>query len=68
MTDFTPARIAELRAMITQRGLSTEIEADGGIRYESVPLIHRAGADLIVPGSLIFRGDPPKLKAFLESL
>lgn len=63
-----PAKIRQLRNAITAKGLSTEIESDGGIRYDTVPLIHDAGADLIVPGSLIFRDDPRKLQTFLAGL
>jgi pentose-5-phosphate-3-epimerase len=41
---------------------------DGGIRRESVPLIHAAGADYIVPGSLMFKEDPPAMRRWLASL
>lgn len=68
MDPSAPDKIRELRKIITLRGLPTEIEADGGIRYETVPLIHAAGADLIVPGSLMFNGDPPMLQRFLAGL
>ena len=68
MDASVPGKIRQLRQTITQRGLPTEIEADGGIRYESVPLIHQAGADWIVPGSLIFNGDPARLIQFLSGL
>jgi ribulose-phosphate 3-epimerase len=68
MDPSAPPKIRELRKLITQRGLPTEIEADGGIRYETVPLIHVAGADLIVPGSLIFNGEPAELQRFLAAL
>jgi ribulose-phosphate 3-epimerase len=68
MDPSIPGKIRELRNAITAKGLLTEIESDGGIRYETVPLIHNAGADLIVPGSLIFRDDPRKLQSFLAGL
>ena len=68
MDSSIPAKIRELRGTIRAKGYSIEIESDGGIRYETVPLIHHAGADLIVPGSLIFRDDPLKLQTFLASL
>jgi ribulose-phosphate 3-epimerase len=29
--------------------------ADGAIRPQTVPLLRRAGADVIVPGSLVFQ-------------
>jgi ribulose-phosphate 3-epimerase len=65
MDPSIPAKIAQLRRVIAGRGVRTEIEADGGIRSDTVPLIDQAGADWIVPGSLIFRGDPDKFKELL---
>jgi len=61
-------KIARAREIIRQRGLRTEIEMDGGIRRESVPLIHAAGADYIVPGSLMFKEDPASMRRWLASL
>jgi pentose-5-phosphate-3-epimerase len=43
-----------------------EIEVDGGIRRESVPLIAGAGADWIVPGSLMFKEDPPAMRQWMQ--
>jgi ribulose-phosphate 3-epimerase len=63
-----PGKIRRAREIITQRGLKTEIQADGGIRRESVPLMKAAGADCIVPGSLMFKEDPPKMRSWLASL
>ena len=63
-----PAKIRRTREIITQRGLQTEIEVDGGIRRNTVPLMHAAGADLIVPGSLMFREDPPAMRQWLAAL
>jgi len=63
-----PDKIRQARRIITERGLKTEIEVDGGIRRNSVPLIHAAGADWIVPGSLIFNGDPQEMRSWLASL
>jgi ribulose-phosphate 3-epimerase len=68
MDPSIPAKIAQLRRVITGRGVKTEIEADGGIRHETVPLIHHAGADWIVPGSLIFQSNPDKLKGLILEL
>jgi ribulose-phosphate 3-epimerase len=48
--------------------LPAEIEADGGIRRHTVPLLHAAGADYIVPGSLMFGEDPKVMRAWLSSL
>lgn len=57
-----------MRDLAVVRGLGTEIEADGGIRRETVPLIHAAGADYIVPGSLFFNEDPKSIREWLVSL
>jgi ribulose-phosphate 3-epimerase len=63
-----PGKIQQAREIITERGLRTEIEADGGIRRGTVPLLKSAGADYIVPGSLMFKEDPPQMRQWLASL
>jgi ribulose-phosphate 3-epimerase len=68
MDASVPARIRAAREIITRRGLKTEILADGGIRRETVPLLAAAGADYIVPGSLMFRDDPAAMRAWLATL
>ena len=68
MDPSVPGKIRQARAIVRERGLKTEIEADGGIRRETVPLIHAAGADYIVPGSLMFKEDPPTMRRWLASL
>lgn len=68
MDASVPGKIQRARQIITQSGLRTEIEADGGIRRETVPLLKAAGADFIVPGSLMFKDDPPAMRRWLASL
>lgn len=68
MDASVPGKIKRARAIIAQRGLHTEIEADGGIRRETVPLLSAAGADYIVPGSLMFKEDPASMRKWLASL
>jgi ribulose-phosphate 3-epimerase len=63
-----PGKIRMARDVIKRRGLKTEIEADGGIRRDTVPLLHAAGADYIVPGSLMFGGNPDEMRQWLASL
>jgi len=63
-----PGKIRCAREIINQRGLNVEIEADGGIRRETVPWLHAAGADYIVPGSLMFKEDPGAMRKWLASL
>jgi ribulose-phosphate 3-epimerase len=63
-----PQKIRQARQIIQERGLKCEIEADGGIRRHTVPLIAQAGADYIVPGSLMFKEDPPEMRKWLATL
>lgn len=50
----TLPKIARLREMIAQRGLKCDIEVDGGINESTVPLVVRAGANLLVAGSAVY--------------
>ena len=50
-------RIQELKQMIDAKGLSVDIEVDGGISTENVRKIIEAGANVIVAGSTVFKGD-----------
>ncbi|MBI3414826.1 MAG: ribulose-phosphate 3-epimerase [Verrucomicrobia bacterium] len=68
MDESVPGKIKRAREIIQQRGLKTEIEADGGIRRETVPLLAAAGADCIVPGSLMFKEDPPAMRKWLNNI
>jgi ribulose-phosphate 3-epimerase len=68
MDPGVPAKIKRSREIIRQRGIRTEIEADGGIRRETVPLLEAAGADYIVPGSLMFKEDPARMREWLAGL
>ncbi len=49
-------RITALSEMLAARGVREKIRivADGGIRRHTVPLLRKAGADAVVPGSLAF--------------
>ena len=50
-------KIAELRAMIQEKGLDVDIQVDGGIYTHNVEDIVKAGANIIVAGSAVFNGD-----------
>jgi len=67
MDASVPAKIVKAHDTISQRGLQTEVEADGGIRRETVPLLAKAGVDYIVPGSLMFGSDPAEMRQWLAS-
>lgn len=47
-------KIARLRAMIGDRPI--HIQVDGGVDTTTAPLVARAGADVLVAGSAVFRG------------
>ena len=51
------AKIQELRRMLEERGLQTDIEVDGGIKKDNLQMVLDAGANVIVAGSAIFAGD-----------
>jgi ribulose-phosphate 3-epimerase len=68
MDERVPEKVRRARSIIDGLGLKTEIEVDGGIRRQSVPLIHSAGADWIVPGSLMFGEEPQEMRRWLASL
>ena len=63
-----PNKIREARRIIDGKELHTVIEADGGIRRETVPLMAAAGVDYIVPGSLMFKENPPEMRNWLAAL
>jgi ribulose-phosphate 3-epimerase len=56
-----PGRIRRLAQLRDASARKPEIYADGGIRDSTVPELARAGADGVVPGSLVF-GRPDRLE------
>jgi ribulose-phosphate 3-epimerase len=55
---FIPAvvdKVRRVKAMIGRRPI--HIEIDGGVTPETAPLVRAAGADVLVAGSAIFKGD-----------
>lgn len=66
---YTMDKIRELRGIVQRRGLSTDIEVDGGVKIDNVEQLLAAGANVIVAGSGIFKGDlAGNVEAFLEKL
>lgn len=63
-----PEKVRRAREVIDRRGLRAEIEVDGGIRRHTVPRLAAAGADWIVPGSLMFGEDPAGMRRWLAEL
>ncbi len=48
-------KIKELRELIDEEGLDTQIQVDGGINADALSTVMEAGANLIVAGSYAFR-------------
>ena len=62
-------RIRQVRAMLDERNLSTDLEVDGGINVDNVSVVLDAGVNVVVAGSAIFGGNiEEKTKAFMEKL
>ncbi|MCU1454632.1 MAG: rpe [Acidimicrobiales bacterium] len=60
-------KIAELRALIVERGLDVDIEVDGGIGPATISAAAAAGANVLVAGSALFR-DPEGLEHAVRDL
>ena len=54
---YTLWKIKTLRGMIDERGLSTDIQVDGGVKLSNVEEVLEAGANVIVAGTAVFGGD-----------
>ncbi|MBW2474803.1 MAG: ribulose-phosphate 3-epimerase [Deltaproteobacteria bacterium] len=50
-------KIRALRQRITQRGLATELQVDGGIKVDNIREVVAAGADVLVAGSAVFNAN-----------
>ena len=58
-----------IRKMITDRGLATDLEVDGGIHLDNVVQALEKGANVIVAGSAVFKDDiAANAKAFLNRM
>ena len=68
MADMLP-KIAAIRREIDRRGLSVDIQVDGGVAAATAPLVAQAGASIAVVGSALFNSDDPSaLVSDLHSL
>ncbi|MGI6664256.1 MAG: ribulose-phosphate 3-epimerase [Christensenellaceae bacterium] len=67
---FLSESIEKLKALFLMRahnGSSYAIEIDGGINIENLEMVLQAGADIVVIGSAIFRGDTARnIKMYKE--
>lgn len=63
----TLSKVKELRRYINEHELNVDIEIDGGINAENLATVLEAGANVIVAGSAVFKGDAAEnVKKFKE--
>jgi ribulose-phosphate 3-epimerase len=51
-------KVRQLRRILDEQGLKTDIEVDGGITQENVSAVLQTGANVVVAGSAVFHGNP----------
>ncbi len=51
----TVDKVRRLRAMFDAKGLTTDIEVDGGLNAETAKLVVAAGANVLVAGNAVFK-------------
>jgi ribulose-phosphate 3-epimerase len=50
----TVGKVRRMRHVLTERGFTCDLEVDGGIHEQTVPLVVDAGANLLVSGTGVF--------------
>ncbi|MCH8026265.1 MAG: ribulose-phosphate 3-epimerase [Chloroflexi bacterium] len=55
----TLPKVRDLRALLSERGLATDIEIDGGLKVDNAASCAQAGANVLVAGSVIFNDAAP---------
>ena len=58
----------KLKEIIEEKNLNLDIEIDGGINFENCTLAKKAGANILVSGSTIFKENEGDLKKNIELL
>lgn len=66
---YTLDKIMDLRRVMGERGVKPDIEIDGGVTLDNVDDALEAGANIIVAGSAVFKGDAAaNVHSFLEHM
>lgn len=67
--DSCTQKITAVRKEIERRGLSVDVAVDGGVTLQNVEMLLDAGANVIISGSSVFKGDiKENVKKFMELL
>ena len=64
----TLEKVKLLRKEIDQKKLSVEIEIDGGINFDNAKMAKKAGVDILVSGTTIFKNNEGNIKKNIETL
>ena len=62
------SKVEELKTLRTARDLNFDIEIDGGINFENSKMAIRAGANILVSGTTIFKSNNGDIKKNIELL
>ncbi|MDO5349600.1 MAG: ribulose-phosphate 3-epimerase [Lachnospiraceae bacterium] len=66
---YTLDKIRSLRQKLDEKGLHTDIQVDGGVTLDNARQLLEAGANILVAGSAVFKGDAAaNTRAFAEIL
>ena len=66
--EHTLQKIEKLRSIIDKKKFKVEIEVDGGINFENSKPVIKAGADILVSGTTIFKSNNGNIKKNIEIL
>lgn len=53
-------KVERLAGMIADQSVHCQIEVDGGVNWDNAPLLARAGANILVAGSLVYQAPDPE--------
>ena len=61
-------KIKELKNIKEKQNIKFDIEVDGGIDFENSKLVVKAGANILVSGTTIFKNNDGNIKKNIETL
>lgn len=66
---YTLDKVRDLRRKLEEKGLHTDIQVDGGVTLDNARQLLEAGANILVAGSAVFKGDAAaNTRSFVEIL
>ena len=67
--DFCTEKVRETRKMVKESGRDIDIQVDGGINKDNISVVLEAGANVVVAGSAVFKGNiAENVKYFLQQM